>query len=350
MNSSATLREKIGQMLLAGFRGCEIGGGDPIARDIAERNLGGVVLFDQEMSETTLRFRNIKSSDQVRALSASLQRGARTPLLIAIDQEGGRVNRLKAEYGFPESISHEELGAINDPAETFAQAEKTARTLAAAGINLNLAPVLDLDAGENNPIIKGKKRSFSSDPEIVARHAAEFCKAHHKHGVMTCAKHFPGHGSARADTHLGLVDVTQYWTEKELIPFQRLIEAGECDSIMTAHIFNSRLDPDRPATLSRAVLQGILRQRLRFDGVVLSDDMEMKAIASQYGLEQAMQYAIEAGVDVLCFGNNMSFDANIGEKAAAIIQRLVEAGTIPEARIDQSFQRIQKLKQRYLPS
>jgi beta-N-acetylhexosaminidase len=348
--SEPTLREKIGQMLLVGFRGCEITAADPIARDIASRNLGGVILFDQEMADTSLPVRNIQSPGQVAALTASLRRGARAPLFIAIDQEGGRVNRLKAIYGFPESLSHEELGAINDPKVTFAHAEKTAQTLAQAGINLNLAPVVDLDAGPENPIIKGKKRSFSSDPETVARHALEFCRAHHKHRIMTCAKHFPGHGSARGDTHLGLVDVTEYWTERELVPFRRLIEAGECDAIMTAHVFNARLDPERPATLSRAVLQGILRERLGFDGVVLSDDMEMKAIASHYGLGQAVHYGIEAGLDVLCFGNNMNFDANIGEKAAGIIERLVETGKIPEARIDQSFQRIQKLKQRYLTS
>jgi len=149
---------------------------------------------------------------------------------------------------------------------------------------------------------------------------------------------------------LGLVDVTQYWTEKELIPFQRLIEGGECDTIMTAHIFNARLDPDYPATLSRPILEGILRQRLGFEGVVISDDMEMKAISSHYGLEESVRRGIEAGLDVLCFGNNMNFDPNIGEKIAGIIQRLIETGVVKEARIDQSYQRIQKLKQRYLPS
>lgn len=349
MSQPVTLRDKIGQMLLIGFRGCEIKESDPIARDLAERNLGGVVLFDQEMADTSLPVRNIKSPGQVRALTASLHKLARTPLWISIDQEGGRVNRLKTDYGFPASVSHEELGALNDLKETFAQAEKTARTLASLGINLNLAPVVDIDAGPDNPIIKGKKRSFSADPEIVASHATEFCRAHHQRAVMTCAKHFPGHGSAHGDTHLGLVDVTAFWTERELIPFQRLIAAGACDTIMTAHVFNAHLDPERPATLSRAVLQGILRQRLGFEGVILSDDMEMKAIASHYGLEQAVHYGIEAGLDVLCFGNNMNFDANIGEKAMGIIQRLVEAGKISETRIDESYQRIQKLKQRYKP-
>ena len=130
----------------------------------------------------------------------SLQKFAQTPLLVSIDQEGGRVNRLKPDYGFPESISHEELGQMNDPAQTFAHAANTAKTLISLGINMNLAPVVDLDANPDNPIIKGKKRSFHADPEIVARHATEFAKAHREHGVITCLKHFPGHGSmARSD-------------------------------------------------------------------------------------------------------------------------------------------------------
>jgi beta-N-acetylhexosaminidase len=347
---SASLAEKIGQMLLIGFRGCQISDRDPIASDIAERNLGGVVLFDQEMADRSIAVRNVKSPEQVAALTASLQSRARTPLLISIDQEGGVVNRLKPIYGFPPTLSHEELGAFDDPSRTFAEAEKIAKMLADAGINLNLAPVVDLDASPENPIIKGKKRSFGSGPELVGRHAMEFARAHHRHGILTCAKHFPGHGSARGDTHLGLVDVTNYWTEKELVPFQRLIESRLCDIVMTAHIFNAHLDATHPATLSKAVIGGLLRGKLGFDGVIFSDDMEMKAISSHYGLEQAIQLAVEAGVDMLCFGNNMNFDANIGQKAASIIGRLVNEGKITEARIEESFRRIQKLKSANFPT
>jgi len=346
-HSPPGLEEKIGQMLLAGFRGYEISESHPIARDLAEHNLGGVILYDQEMADATRTGRNIKSRRQVKALVASLQRRARTPLLVAIDQEGGQVNRLKPAYGFAETISHEELGTINRPEQTFAQAERTARTLLDLGINLNLAPVVDLNAGLENPIIAGKGRSFSSDPGLVARHALEFARAHRRHGIMTCAKHFPGHGSARGDTHLGAVDVTGYWTEQELIPFQRLIQAELCDVIMTAHVFNARLDPDRPATLSRRVLGGLLRGRLGFEGVILSDDMEMKAIADGYSLEEAVRHGIQAGLDVLCFGNNMKFDPDIGAKAAGIIRGLVERGEISEARIDESFRRVQRLKHKY---
>lgn len=342
----STLREKIGQMILAGFRGLQVSETDPIVQDLRTRNLGAVILFDQEMADKSIPWRNIQSPAQVRALVASLHRAVTSPLLVAIDQEGGRVNRLKPAYGFPETLSHEELGQRNDPDFTFQHAALIARTLADLGINLNLAPVVDLDANPQNPIIKVKRRSFHGDPEVVARHALAFARAHRQHGVFTCAKHFPGHGSAMGDTHLGLVDVTRTWTERELIPFQRLIEAGAADLIMTAHVFNARLDPARPATLSRPVLQGLLRERLGFRGLILSDDMEMKAITSQYGLEIAVQFGIEAGLDVLCFGNNLTHDPRIVDKVVDIIWRLVDRGQIPESRIDESYRRILALKQR----
>ncbi len=346
LNSAPTLQDKIGQMVLAGFRGLEVKDTDPIIQDLRTRNLGAAILFDQDVGDKTLPWRNVQSPAQVKALVASLHAAARTPLLVSIDQEGGRVNRLKAAYGFPETLSHEELGSRNDPAFTFAHAEVIAETLASLGINLNLAPVVDLDANPDNPIIKGKKRSFHSDPGIVATHAIEYARAHLKHGVLICPKHFPGHGSAMGDTHLGLVNVTRTWTERELIPFKRMIDAGIVDIIMTAHVFNANLDSERPATLSPRVLQGILRDKLGYRGLIISDDMEMKAITLQFGLENAIQLGIEAGLDILCFGNNMTHDPNIGEKVIGIIQRLVETGKLTEARIDESYRRIMALKQR----
>lgn len=342
----SSLQDKIGQMVLVGFRGYDVKETDPVARDARERNLGSVIFFDQEMCDKHLPGRNIKSPQQVKALVSALQTVAKTPLFVSIDQEGGRVNRLKATYGFPETVSHEELGRRNDLKFTYDHAAQIARTLAELGINLNLAPVVDLDANPDNPIIKGKKRSFHSDPEIAAQHAIEFARAHRDHGVLVCAKHFPGHGSAMGDTHLGYVDVTKTWNEKELIPFQRMIDSGLCDVIMTAHVFNANLDPDRPSTLSKKVLQGILRDKLGYRGLIISDDMEMKAITGHYGLENAIQFGIEAGLDLLCFGNNMSYDLNIGEKIIGIIQQLVETGKISEGRIDESYQRIMDVKRR----
>lgn len=349
-HSTLTLREKIGQMLLVGFRGSRPEECDLIVRDIREHHLGAVILFDQDMTggsvDTANRRRNIESPAQVTELLAYLQRHARRPLLTAIDQEGGRVNRLKPAYGFPESISHEELGRIGQPTETFRHAELTARTLRSVGLNLNLAPVVDLDLGPDNPIIKGKGRSFSADGETAARHAAEFIRAHRAQSVLTCLKHFPGHGSAKGDTHYGLVDVTQSWSERELAPFQQLIAAGLADVVMTAHVFNKNLDPEKPATLSRAVLTGILRERFGFQGVICSDDMEMRAIASHYGLENSVPLAIEAGIDLLCFGNNLSYHPDIAGRVADIIARAVETGRISGARIDASCERVLALKQK----
>jgi beta-N-acetylhexosaminidase len=339
-----TLREKIGQLLMIGFRGATPPECDLIIRDIRDHSIGGVILFDQDMTSTIDSGkpgrRNITSPAQVRTLLAHLQAQARIPLLTAIDQEGGRVNRLKPAYGFPPSISHEELGRLDQPAETYRHAAATAQTLASVGLNLNLAPVVDLDAHPDNPIIKGKGRTFSADPESVARHAAEFVRAHREHHVLACAKHFPGHGSATGDTHLGLVDVTATWRERELIPFQRLIAAGLGDVIMSAHVFNAKLDPEHPATLSRSVITGLLREKLGFQGLIVSDDMEMKAISAHYGLENSLPAAIAAGVDVLCLGNNLSYDPDIATKAVGILERAVTSGCLPEARIDESCERV----------
>lgn len=345
-----SLRAQIGQLLLVGFRGATPPECDLIVRDIREHGIGGVILFDVDMTTTIDSGkpgrRNIESPAQVRALLAHLQAQSSIPLLTAIDQEGGRVNRLKPAYGFPPSISHEELGRLDQPAETYRHAADTARTLAGVGLNLNLAPVVDLDANPDNPIIKGKGRSFSANPEAVARHAAEFVRAHRDQRVLACAKHFPGHGSAAGDTHLGLVDVTATWHERELIPFQRLVAAGLCDAVMSAHVFNAKLDPDHPATLSPAVQTGLLRTKLGFQGVIVSDDMEMKAISSRYGLEQSIPLALEAGIDLLCFGNNLGYDPDITAKAAGIIERAVTSGRLPAARIAESCERVLAIKRK----
>ncbi len=346
----SSLREKIGQLLLLGFKGSTAADTARIVGDLRDHAIGNVILFDLDMTATidggAPGRRNIESPEQVRALIAHLQSHARLPLLVAIDQEGGRVNRLKPAYGFPESISHEELGARDDVAFTRQQAEATARTLASLGLNWNLAPVVDLDANPDNPIIKGKRRAFAADPTKVARHAAAFVEGHRAHGVLTCLKHFPGHGSAVGDTHLGFVDVTQTWHPRELLPFRQLIAAGQCDAVMSAHVFHAGLDPERPSTLSPHVIDGILREQFGFHGVVISDDMEMKAISSRYGLEKSIPAALNAGVDILCFGNNLAYDPDIAPKAVAIIERAVRDGVVSEERIIEACTRVLTLKQR----
>jgi beta-N-acetylhexosaminidase len=158
--------------------------------------------------------------------------------------------------------------------------------------------------------------------------------------VACCAKHFPGHGSAAGDTHLGFVDVTQTWHERELQPYRELIAAGLCDAVMSAHVFHAGLDPERPATLSPAVIGGLLRGRLGFRGLVVSDDLGMGAIVQHHGFEAALVGAVNAGVDLLCLGNNLSYDPDLAVKAVAALERAVAAGRVAPARIDEACARV----------
>lgn len=342
--SDPPLEVKIGQMLMVGFRGQQAVSDLPILADIRERHIGGVILFDYDLASRS-PLRNIVSPAQVRQLIADLQAAAPTPLLVAVDQEGGRVSRLKEKHGFPPTVSAAVLGG-GSPDRTRVEAGRIAAMLARLGVNLNLAPVVDLNLNPANPVIGGLERSFGADPENVVRHAAAFIQAHRAHGVLCTLKHFPGHGSSAADSHLGLTDVTESWREIELEPFARLIRGGLADAVMTAHVFNARLDPERSATLSTRTIKGILRDRLGFDGVVFSDDMQMRAVTGHYGLESAIFAALEADVDILVFGNNLDYDPEIAGKAAALIRRLVNEGKISPQRIDRSYRRILALKAR----
>jgi beta-N-acetylhexosaminidase len=267
--------------------------------------------------------------------------------LVAIDQEGGQICRLKETFGFPATVSAQHLGRLNDLALTHEQATTIAKTLAQLGINLNLAPAVDLNTNPDNPTIGHRERSFSADPEVVTGHALEFIKAHHSQGVLCTLKHFPGHGSSTTDSHLGLVDVTKTWSAGELEPYANLIKAGQADAVMTAHVFNAKLDPEYPATLSKPTITGLLRQALNYDGVVISDDIQMGAIAHHYGFAAAVQAAIEAGVDLIAIANNSVYDESIVARTIALIKQLVHEGKIKETRIDESYHRIQRLKHKY---
>ncbi|MEX1011962.1 MAG: glycoside hydrolase family 3 N-terminal domain-containing protein [Balneolaceae bacterium] len=339
-----TLEYKAGQMIKAGFRGMSVDESDHIERDLVNYHLGSVVLFDYDVPRARAH-RNIESPEQLARLIGELNELAGSPLLITIDQEGGRVSRLKPQYGFLPSVSAGYLGKTGDPDSTRFHAARTAETLASLGINVNLSPVVDLNLNRDNPIIGGIERSFSSDPDSVVLHASITVQEHRKRGILTTLKHFPGHGSSREDSHLGWVDVTDEWTTIELEPWRKLIERDEADLVMTAHIFNEQWDPDHPATLSSAVLTGILREELGYEGVILSDDMQMEAVRSHYGLERAVELAVKAGVDILGFANNSVYEPDIVPRVHSILIDLVRSGRIPESRIDESWQRIKTLKQ-----
>jgi beta-N-acetylhexosaminidase len=339
------LDQKIGQMIMVGFRGLTVDDKSPVITDIKKRRIGGVILFDYDVPSGS-PIRNIASPDQVRSLVETLQSASSIPLFIAIDQEGGRVSRLKERFGFPPTVSEQYLGKRNDPEVTKRYAEQAAKTLAGLGINVNFAPVVDLDRNPENPVIGKLERSFSSDPDIVSRHSTVCIDMLHRHGVLSAIKHFPGHGSSSSDSHKGFVDVTGEWSPDELRPFETIIQTGRCDMVMTAHIFNAGLDPLWPATLSHGIISGILRDDMGFDGVVVSDDMQMKAIRSFYGLEKAIKMAIHAGCDILVFANNSVFDEDIAARAAGVIKKLVDEGEIKSERIDESCRRILRLKEK----
>ena len=336
----------IGQMLMVGFRGTDLKEGDPFLQSVRDLHLGGVVLFDRDVP-TRSPVRNIVSPEQVQELTAQLQAVAEVPLLIAIDQEGGQIARLKARHGFSATPSQAELGRWDDQERTRSSAREVGELLASLGINLNFAPVLDLAVNPDNPIIAALERSYGAEPDRVERHARWTIQEFHRAGVLSAVKHFPGHGASKEDSHLGLPDVTHLWSETELEPFSALLSEQLPDLVMMAHLYSAQWDETYPATLSDAVITGMLRQQLGFQGVVVSDDMKMGAIAQNYSLEESIELAVKAGVDILLFGNNSSiYDLQIAQKAVNILRDLVESGTLSRERIEESYQRISDLKEK----
>lgn len=342
-NLNASLETMAGQMILIGFRGGRLESQAPVLRDLRGLELGGAVLFDRDAA-LGMRTRNILNPGQLERLASRLRQAARIPPFLAVDQEGGAVARLKPERGFPAAVSAAELGRTGNFTATRLAGRSIGETLRRGGLNLDFAPVVDLDFGDKSPAIGRLGRSFSPDPEQVAAHALAFIHGLHDAGVLSCLKHFPGHGSAAGDTHQGFIDVTDVWTSKELVPFRRIIEAGEADMVMTAHITNRNLDPDHPATFSKAVIQGLLRTELGYDGVVITDDLQMGAVAENYGFDQAVRLSVLAGADILLFGNNLSYDPDAAAKARDVILDMVRRGEVDKRRISRSWERIMRLK------
>ncbi|MFP7753165.1 glycoside hydrolase family 3 protein [Thermodesulfobacteriota bacterium B35] len=337
-------RRDIGRMFMVGFEGCTVGEDHWLVQALVRgEGPGGVILFDRNVDGS---IQNIRDPGQLQDLTRTLQGYAGGSLLIAVDQEGGRVCRLKEEDGFPPTPSAAEMGR-GEAAGTRRRAERMAATLAGVGINLNLAPVVDLDLNPDNPIIGRYERSFAADPATVTRHAAAFITAHHGHGIACCLKHFPGHGSGGADSHLGFVDVTSRWRRSELEPFAALIRLGLADAVMTAHVVQSDLDTRAlPATLSPRIIRGLLRRQLGFAGVVISDDLQMRAISDRWGYGEAVAMAVRAGVDLLIVGNNLVRRQEALAEGITAIEELLASGGIRAEDIRGSVGRIKRLQQK----
>jgi beta-N-acetylhexosaminidase len=324
---------------MVGFRGLTIGPRDPITKAL-EAGLGGVILFDRDHAKPT---RNVKSPSQLKALTTALRASASVNLLVAIDQEGGRVSRLKPAQGFPATRSEAEVGATGDPDEAFEAGLAMGATMASVGIDLDLAPVVDVDVNPTNPAIGALDRSFSSDPAVVAAMAAAEIRGLHEHGVRATVKHFPGLGSATANTDFDHVDVTRTWTDVELDPYRALIAAGLPDAVMSGHMVNDTLDPGVPASLSPATIDGLLRGQLGWTGVVVTDDLGAEAIAGSYERDEAIALAIEAGNDLLLFANQTTYVPHLATEVVDSIVGHVTSGRIAEERIDLSIERLDRL-------
>lgn len=334
-------------MLIVGFRGTEIKELDKLIKNINKYNIGGIILFDIDSPSKSFP-RNIINKPQLKKLISDIKNKTRKDLLVSIDLEGGKVNRLKPKYGF-EYIKSQNQVAKEGKEEANIVSKKIAKELKEMGINLNFAPSVDVNINPNNPIIGKIGRSFSSNPKIVGEFANIYIKNFQKEQIIPVIKHFPGHGSSNKDSHLGLVDLTQTYKEKELLPFKSIIENNYKGMIMTAHIMNKNIDKIFPATLSKKFIEGKLRKTLKFEGVVVSDDMAMGAIVNHFGFDNALTLAINAGCDMLVLSNNgKKYDDNLIKKAVNSIYNSIKKEKISIKKLEQANKRIKILKAAFI--
>jgi beta-N-acetylhexosaminidase len=300
----------------------------PEVLELVRRGAYGVILFA----------RNVESAEQVAELSAALKRAAGRPLLVSVDQEGGRVARLRAPQGFTELPSMRALGQTGDTELARAVGALLGRELRAVGIDQDYAPVVDVDTNPANPVIGD--RSFGRDPVLVGRMGAALAQGLQSAGVAACAKHFPGHGDTSQDSHQVLPHLPHplaRLAQVELVPFRALARAGVA-SVMTAHVVFDALDSRLPATLSRPVLD-LLRERCGFQGCVVSDDLEMKAVMEHFPLEEVVPAAVAAGVDGLLFCHR----ADLQNRAIDLLRGAVERGAVSRERLASARARVAEL-------
>jgi beta-N-acetylhexosaminidase len=336
----------IGQMIMVGFRGT---GELPLTpdlqfllKDISLGRVGGVILFEPDYLTKSLR--NIQTTTQVSNLTKLLQKQSPIPLFVAIDQEGGRVQRILPKHGAPYTPSALYMGKQPEQS-TYASGQLLGNYLAGLGINVNFAPVVDIEINKNSPAIGAIERSFSSNVAQVINHAKAFSDGLNSSGLIFCLKHFPGHGSAITDSHDGFTDITLTWNPVELEPYKQLLANNIPGMVMVGHLYNKNFDQILPSSLSFNTIS-ILRNDIGWNGVIITDDLQMKSISDNFDYEQTILLAINAGVDILLFGNNLEHDPALSSKIYELLVTLVKNGKISEKRICQSYNRIMRLKKK----
>ena len=333
----------IGQMLMFGFSGTEPKqkGPQAIARQLCDGTIGGVILLGH----------NVKTGKQVKRLTALFKgAGASVTPLIAIDQEGGKVQRLGPKQGYKAIPRPATVAAKLSPESAFKVYLDAARQVRDAGFNVNLGPVVDVNVNPKNPIIGRLGRSFGKSAETVIAYSQAFIAAHHRIGILTALKHFPGHGSSLRDSHKGFVDISRTWQrERELAPFLALANDNNYgDMVMSGHLYHSGLATDgrEPATLSNQAINGLLRSELGYQGVVITDDLEMGAIRNNFKFRDTIIKAVNAGNDILLISNSAKPDRQLPSKVIALIKQAITSGEIEMSTIEMAFERIRQLKQK----
>ena len=342
--TDALLDAMIGQMIMVGFSGnSERDAGVALAREqLNKGTIGGVVLYPE----------NIGPPKELRTLTAFLRNAKSSPIpFIAVDQEGGLVQRLTRRNGhsyFPSAFSVGRNPSFASPASAEKLYATMAAELAEAGFNLNFGPVVDLNLNPWNPVIGQRDRSFGTDPNTVTMLARAFITAHRAADIVTVAKHFPGHGSSHVDSHVALADVSETWKEIELEPYRNLAKEGMLDAVMIGHLYHPRFSDGAklPASLSRRAVQALRASYIGFDGMVVSDDMEMGAVSDDYSFEERVIKAVNAGTDLIVFSNVSGRDPELGPKIHAVIADAVRDGRISRTRIEGAYGRIKMLKRR----
>ena len=327
-----TLNDKIGQMLMVGFLGSKPQGkwARRLATQIADGEVGGVVFLGH----------NFKTKPGVLGLTKLFgSTGARHAPFLALDMEGGFVQRLGEKLNYEKIPPAQTIAETMSPRQAKVVFDKLATMTRQAGFNVNLGPVADLLITPKNPVIGKWKRSYSADPKKVFSYAQQFIAAHRQQKILTVLKHFPGHGSSLSDSHDGFVDISKTWSAKELKPFKALIKSGDAVAIMPGHVI-LRAGESKPVSLSKRDLNGLLRKKLKFSGLVISDDLQMSAIRENFTYPETLVLAINAGVDVLMISNTVKPDLDLPIKTIKIIKRAIKNKQIKKSSIDSAYNRI----------
>lgn len=337
-----TLRQRVARMLIVGVDGVDLRGNNPIIRDVEQRGVAGVIFFEKNLASST---DELSGRERFARFVADIQSHAPHTLLMAIDQEGGAVNRLKSKYGFDPQPSQRAVGGYDDDLRVRAAARDIANAVSSVGLNLNFSPCVDVDINPLSPIVGAVGRSFSADVARVSHLAKIYAEEHRTCGVLTAIKHFPGHGSSLVDSHLGFTDISSTWRSCELQPYFDMVRGGGCDMVMVSHLYNREIDSVYPASLSPLAIEWLLRQVIGWQGVVVSDDMQMRAIVDHYGFEEGILLGVAAGVDLFIISGNLSDDrSDIAERFISTIVDAVERGEISPQRIERSLRRTLRLK------